>query len=296
MSYLDVEGKPMPSVLEQITADVSGGLRASPVDYDPLYSKFVEQLKGEIIGVRRQFRPGGQYFEVMAALKDEDFTKQPLDVQLDMITQIDSLPEEQKDSLASSAVDRLYDCYVASPRGATGYAWSRYMSAFKLFSSYMSVQGNHRSSISMSWYEDQGMLHLPNLKQGDRLSCEQNWVNTYMQTHLARVTQILQPEETWLKFIHRDNIKKVDRWYKKTPEDEGVILGEVWGEDWDLGGMPAYYRGVPTKYPGIQALVAFDYRYELSEVARQPLDILIKKGILSPRIVLPVSNKILLGV
>ncbi len=300
----------LPELYQQIVSDVAVGVQAIPgIDQAGLMKDFVKVAAQDIDKERRQFCPPtgedtGQYYKVMQALQGENFTKRPFRERFEIIAQTGSLTKQQQDELVSQGLARLYGAYLkADPkdRTASQNAWQDFVEAHRHLLAYTSGD-RFRGSFPSFWCRQNVYIDLPALV--DYVSTRDRdpekalvLANTELQVQIARTTGILASGQTWQDFIHRDNIKKVDFYYKKQPEDEGLILGEL-SVNWDfsLGGFPASYSGVTTKYPKAEASVFFNTKYDHSADYRRNLADLIAEGCLSPRLLIKVPTPVALSI
>jgi hypothetical protein len=282
------------NLLSQIKTDVSNTIRAFP---DINQEKLIKDFNNGLVEYKKfaleDLYPGKKAYETMSAIRGSEFIFLPQKKKVDAFIQLDKLDDDKKNDLATQAVTKLYDSYLNSKKPLSSEAWEKFVKAYRTFNAYCHSDGRFRAHYpNIFFYETQG-VSLPatveiNPQVWPPLTEKDYLENTQLQKKLAETVGIIKPDDDWSELIHRKNIKIVDFGYRENDSDKNLILGELrtdFQSNFSLGGMPQCYSNLPTKYPDVKAIMIFD-KPSYEKKYNEKLDLLIQKGILTPRVIL----------
>jgi hypothetical protein len=202
---------------------------------------------------------------------------------------------DKRDGLASKVLSKLEKDYKISGPKESDLAWKKLSKAHNLFDQYSSGTGSFPPLMFQEHIhiEPPSVIDRRSLMYDTPDSLKSKFLaNTQLQQKFARAFGILKPDETWLNFINRRDIKVVEDGQPKTDEDKDLILGTLSKNingNFSLGGMPYCYEGTLVKYPDVKFYVIFDDIKYGKNNYNEKLDTLISNGDLTPRIGLFVS-------
>lgn len=257
-------------VLAEIVNDVVEASRLTP--NNPDHSLFlVEQFKKHLVENAEEARSNfAQASKALSIIDGEEFTSLPPAEQRKRVYKLSEEEYFGRQKTSKRLLEELYEKYrEASPGEESSIAWQNFINVFKIFNGRVDRLFHIKQVVVIfPTVFAETRVELPSFTRRRDLPTYTKDTN-FLQMRYARQLGVLEGDETFVDFMHRDGITivKPDDWRELRrikKEEPGTIVGMqggIWRRLGQMeilhGGLPTLYESVPTKYRGITTTIKF---------------------------------------